>query len=341
MKTSLSSKFASLLAAMGILVLTCQAHAVPSKVMYTGKLYQSGTPVSTAQNVTFAIYDADSGGNKVWTESYSQVGLNNGILSVALGSVAPLTPKVLNGSARWLEITVGTQVMTPRVSLVSVPYAITSENAIGDITPKSVTVGGSQVIDSTGTWIGSVKSSSESDPLFKASPASTLTTTSIYNWNQAYGWGDHAQKGYLTSESDPNFAASAAAKISSAEVTKWNNPQSIAVNGKTVIDSTGKWVGDPTGLKGPQGATGPTGPKGATGAIGPKGTTGATGPIGATGPKGATGLTGATGATGPQGPSGTSSWTDGSAKVTTSVSVGIGTIYPAEKLDVTEQVSGG
>jgi len=78
-------------------------------------------------------------------------------------------------------------------------------------------------------------------------------------------------------------------------------PHTVAVGGNVVIDAAGKWVGDPTGLVGPQGAKGDTG---ATGAQGLTGATGATGPQGLTGATGATGpqgLTGATGATGPQG----------------------------------------
>jgi hypothetical protein len=106
------------------------------------------------------------------------------------------------------------------------------------------------------------------------------------------------------------------------------NPSSVNVGGTPVIDENGQWVGDPTGLMGPQGpagaagatgATGATGPQGPAGPQGPQGAQGAMGPAGpagpqgpqgatgATGPQGATGATGpqgATGATGPQGPSG-------------------------------------
>jgi len=75
----------------------------------------------------------------------------------------------------------------------------------------------------------------------------------------------------------------------------------VAINGKKVIDSTGKWVGDPTGLVGPQGPIGLTGP---TGATGPRGSTGLTGPTGAQGAKGDKGDTGATGAQGLKGDTG-------------------------------------
>ena len=41
--------------------------------------------------------------------------------------------------------------------------------------------------------------STETDPVFSASPANNILTQNITNWNLAYGWGDHATAGYLTS----------------------------------------------------------------------------------------------------------------------------------------------
>ena len=38
----------------------------------------------------------------------------------------------------------------------------------------------------------------ETDPVFTASVASSITSTNIDNWNTAYGWGNHASAGYLT-----------------------------------------------------------------------------------------------------------------------------------------------
>ena len=51
------------------------------------------------------------------------------------------------------------------------------------------------------------------------------TTTQIANWNTAYGWGDHAQAGYLTSftETDPVFSASASAQITAEDVSNWDD----------------------------------------------------------------------------------------------------------------------
>ena len=41
--------------------------------------------------------------------------------------------------------------------------------------------------------------SSETDPVFNASPAANILQSNINNWNTSYGWGDHASAGYLTS----------------------------------------------------------------------------------------------------------------------------------------------
>ncbi|KPA14249.1 secreted protein, partial [Candidatus Magnetomorum sp. HK-1] len=63
----------------------------------------------------------------------------------------------------------------------------------------------------------------------------------------------------------------------------------IAIHGKTVIDKTGKWVGDKTGLigkRGPVGPRGPTGPRGHRGFMGEPGIKGPRGYRGLTGPPG-------------------------------------------------------
>jgi hypothetical protein len=83
-------------------------------------------------------------------------------------------------------------------------------------------------------------------------------------------------------------------------------PTSVSVGGAVVIDSSGHWVGSPTGLSGPTGATGPKGATGAAGVTGPTGPSGPSG-VGTQGPTGATGPQGNPGATGPAGPANWSS----------------------------------
>lgn len=46
---------------------------------------------------------------------------------------------------------------------------------------------------------GYISSYTETDPVFSASPANSITSPNIANWNTAYGWGNHASAGYLVS----------------------------------------------------------------------------------------------------------------------------------------------
>lgn len=43
-----------------------------------------------------------------------------------------------------------------------------------------------------------LQSFTESDPIFSASAAGSITTTQVSNWDTAFGWGDHGTEGYLT-----------------------------------------------------------------------------------------------------------------------------------------------
>ena len=62
---------------------------------------------------------------------------------------------------------------------------------------------------------GYISSYTETDPVFSASPSSSITTQNLTNWNAAYNWGDHAQAGYLTSLGD-------AAGVTTAKITNWD-----------------------------------------------------------------------------------------------------------------------
>src|SRR5574344_1140556 len=60
---------------------------------------------------------------------------------------------------------------------------------------------------------------SETDPLWSASPSFGISNSNISNWNSVYGWGNHADEGYLTSftEVDPKIGAN-----TSGYSPKWN-----------------------------------------------------------------------------------------------------------------------
>ena len=64
---------------------------------------------------------------------------------------------------------------------------------------------------------------SETDPVFTASPANGILAGDITNWNTAHGWGDHSTAGYLTSftETDPTVPAHVK-NILATDITNWN-----------------------------------------------------------------------------------------------------------------------
>ena len=70
----------------------------------------------------------------------------------------------------------------------------------------------------------------ETDPVFSASEAATITSTNTSNWNTAYSWGDHASAGYLTSIPNATTSVYGAVKVDGT---------SIQINGSGQIFATG------------------------------------------------------------------------------------------------------
>lgn len=102
--------------------------AVPHLINYQGRLTDKvGKPLEGAHAITFRIYDAAAAGNLLWEETYSALLIQKGIFSVMLGSVSTLD--LAFDRPYYLEIKVGTDVMSPRQQLTSVGYAIKAEKA--------------------------------------------------------------------------------------------------------------------------------------------------------------------------------------------------------------------
>ena len=76
-------------------------------IPYTGRLTdEEGAPVPEgAYAFTFALYEAESGGEPLWSEVQEGVGVENGALSTALGAAEPIPPEALAGkTALWLAV---------------------------------------------------------------------------------------------------------------------------------------------------------------------------------------------------------------------------------------------
>lgn len=123
---SRTATFATLILVLGVTGLA-QAQ-VPTRIPFQGLLLDDvGDPVDAAVDLDFALFDGLTGGTLLWSESHAGVTVVSGVYGVELGSTTPLSQSVLAGGSAFLEITVDGETMTPRQQLLSVPYALVSE----------------------------------------------------------------------------------------------------------------------------------------------------------------------------------------------------------------------
>ena len=232
------------------------SQSAPMLLNYQGRL---GNAAGVARSGTFsmAFRIVDGSGNPLaspWSETQS-VTVTNGVFTVLLGSVSPLSASLFQGNpvdsfgpVRHLEVTVAGELLSPNVRIVSAPWAVAS------------TAGPTGPSGSTGA-VG---------PTGAAGSGATGPT----------GPGSTG----VTGPTGPTGTGSTGATGAQGSAG------STGAIGPTGPVGTGS-----TGATGVQGPTGPTGPDGSTGAIGDTGATGATGNTGPQGDPGPTGPTGPTG----------------------------------------------
>ena len=114
----------------GALPLRAPAGGGTSKttINYQGYLTDSsGNPVNDTLDIVFRLYNVESGGEALWTETQN-VEVQDGLFSVLLGSVTDIPAGVVaNNDDLWLGIAVGADdEMSPREKIASVPYAMSS-----------------------------------------------------------------------------------------------------------------------------------------------------------------------------------------------------------------------
>jgi len=112
---------------IALLALPLQPAAVSAQgttaFTYQGQLHDNGTNANGAYTLSFALYDAASGGNQIGGAVTTGATLVNGLFSVNLDFGAG----AFNGGARWLDITVqcgkDCETLAPRVAMLPAPYA--------------------------------------------------------------------------------------------------------------------------------------------------------------------------------------------------------------------------
>lgn len=142
--------------------------------------FPSGAIVGTVYTGTNgAVYTFDGIKWRISSQTLDIIPSTNDLYN--LGSTSSIWNNLFVGSAFIKDTTSATSTNTGALQ-------VTGGVGIGG----SLYVGGpvySQGIRLTGNEI---------DPVFTASSAVSITATNITNWNTAYGWGNHATRGYLT-----------------------------------------------------------------------------------------------------------------------------------------------
>jgi hypothetical protein len=75
-------------------------------VPYPGRLTDAtGQPVADGSyDLSFALYEAETGGEPLWSEVQRALAVADGAFATALGAVNPISPSVLDGCTRWLAV---------------------------------------------------------------------------------------------------------------------------------------------------------------------------------------------------------------------------------------------
>jgi len=146
----------TVLAGAAVLLLDAQlnsAHAQTTAFTYQGRLNDGTNPVTGIYDLTFALYNASSGGSKVGnTETNAAVGITNGLFTTTLDFGT-----VFDGSPFWVAIRVRTNGAPSFTSLIqrqpvtAAPYALFADTA-----DAAGLIGTIPAADFSGTYGGAV-----------------------------------------------------------------------------------------------------------------------------------------------------------------------------------------
>jgi hypothetical protein len=111
---------------------------VPQQMNYNGYLTNAiGEPIDCPDalqcdeifDITLRIYEASEEGVVLWEETHSATAIFNGLFSIILGSVNPITGELMNGT-RWLAIKINDESeMSPRQKIASSAYSLRSSQS--------------------------------------------------------------------------------------------------------------------------------------------------------------------------------------------------------------------
>jgi len=287
--------FTTILSFLGFISLA----QVPQGINYQAVIRNlSGTTVNnTTIGLKLVVLQGSASGTDIYTETFSPLTSNIGLVNVVLGEGTPLNGTF--SSINWangpyfLEVAVdingGTNYTSMGVQqMMSVPYALYAENS-GNSIPGPQGVAGPQ--GPAGIGIVSTINNNNGTYTFNYSDGSSFTTANLTG------------PAGPTGATGPQGATGSQGLQGPAGPTGSTGPAGVGIiatinnnNGTYTFnysDGSSFTTANLTGPAGPTGATGPQGATGATGATGPQGLQGPTGPQGPAGvlPSGSLGQT--------------------------------------------------
>ena len=204
------------------------AQSVPTIISHQGRLLNaSNQPVTTNVSVVFAIYDAASAGNQVWTETQSITPDSLGFYDTFLGGSTALPSTLPNPS--YLQITIQSETLSPRLQFGSVPFALFAANGV----PQGASIITNSPTSPTGFAPAGIMNSAESWTSKTALPSDRRYHVAVSVNSKIYVIGGVVSN-YLASvdEYDPT-TNSWTSKASMA--TARQAPAGVAVNGKIYV----------------------------------------------------------------------------------------------------------
>lgn len=196
--------------AMAVLMTTQVLAQTPQKLSYQAVVRNTSDALvtNTSIGMQISILQGSPTGTPVFVERHFPTTNSNGLVTLEIGTGTLVSGNFTTidwaGDVYYLKTETdlnggSTFTISGTSQLMSVPYALHSK------TSETITGG-------------------ETDPVFTASPASGIAASDVLNWNNAFGWGDHATAGYLTSytETDPLWALSPSFGITNTIISNWN-----------------------------------------------------------------------------------------------------------------------
>jgi len=135
-----------------------RASYTPSSLSYQGYLTSNSTgPVNEDKLISFKIFDSQSAGTQLWDSGYLTVSVNEGYFSIILSAME----SVFSGSQAtlFLEIAVGTEVLSPRQEITAVPASLSSSNWNGGIVENPVEINNYLNVFGSGYFSGNIDAS--------------------------------------------------------------------------------------------------------------------------------------------------------------------------------------